>query len=63
MTHAARRRNLKLLVSDAELARIRRLAAEDGEPVSVMLRRWVNEAYRSRFGADGLTATSGASGV
>jgi hypothetical protein len=45
-----RPRSLNLRLDDTELAKVHALASAGDEPISMMLRRWVNERWTARFG-------------
>jgi hypothetical protein len=45
-----RTRSLVIRVDDTELAKIHALAGAGDEPISFMLRRWIDERYAARFG-------------
>jgi hypothetical protein len=45
-----RERNLTIRLDDEELAKIHALADRGDEPISFMLRRWVNDHWRATFG-------------
>ena len=47
-----REHNMVVRVSHEEIARAHRLATDAGEPIAIMFRRWLNDAYRSRWGAE-----------
>lgn len=44
--------NMVVRVSHEEIARVHRLAGDAGEPIAVLFRRWLNEAYRARWGSE-----------
>jgi hypothetical protein len=43
-------RTMVVRVTDEELAKVHALAADLHEPVSVVIRRFVRDSYRARFG-------------
>lgn len=45
-----REHSLVVRVDGGELARVHALAEAGDEPISMMLRRWIDERYAARFG-------------
>lgn len=43
-------RSLVVKVNDEELAKLHALANDVREPISVIVRRWLRDSYRARFG-------------
>ena len=46
-----REKNLAVRISEEELAKLHALAADLGEPMSALVRKWTRDAYEVRFGA------------
>ena len=42
--------NMVIRMPATDLARAHALASDHNEPISVLVRRWIREAYRTRFG-------------
>jgi hypothetical protein len=51
-TMRERKHNLVVRIDGDELAKLHRLADDRDEMISQMVRRWANDAYRARFGAE-----------
>jgi hypothetical protein len=47
-----RKHNLVVRIDGDELAKLHRLADDRDEMISQMVRRWANDAYAARFGAE-----------
>ena len=45
-----RERSMVVKVDDTELAKAHALAQAGDEPISMMVRRWIDERYTARFG-------------
>lgn len=42
--------NMVVQLTATELAQVHALASEHREPIAVVVRRWIRESYRNRFG-------------
>lgn len=50
MNASAKMRTMVVRMTDEELAKLHALAGDLREPFSVLVRRWVRDSYRARFG-------------
>lgn len=46
----ASQHNLVIRLTATELAQVHQIAGELREPIAVVVRRWIRETYRNRFG-------------
>jgi hypothetical protein len=50
MSEHAKTHNMVIQLTPIELAQVHALADELREPIAVVVRRWIREGYRNRFG-------------